>query len=191
MRAMTAGPLPREILTRDNRRILIREATPADAEELIARIDRVAGESRNLSLVPGEFPMGVEEERRHLRRMTVADNRIFLVAVDLDRERIVGDLAFTGGLYARIRHQGTLGMTVDRSYWGVGIGTALLEALIDWARAGGIIRKLNLRVIEYNQRAIALYRKLGFIEEGRHSRTFLIDGRFYDDISMGLEIDPG
>jgi RimJ/RimL family protein N-acetyltransferase len=185
---MENSPLPRSVTLKDGREILLRRATGDDAREILLRIDRIAAESRNMSMQPGEFPMTLSEERDYLNNLLRSENRIFFVAVD--QNRIVGECSFHGGPYQRIRHQGLLGMSVDRSHWGLGIGRALLQALIDWARATGIIRKLNLRVMVYNRRAIALYRKMGFVEEGRHSRTFLIDGDFNDDISMGLEIDP-
>ena len=64
----------------------------------------------------------------------------------------------------------------------------MVEALIDWAH-GHDVRKVNLEVRADNARAIALYVRLGFREEGRVTRAFCIEGRFFDGLVMGLEID--
>ena len=82
-----------------------------------------------------------------------------------------------------------MGITVLRKHWGLGIGTHLIENLITWARAGGIIRKINLRTRENNHRAIALYKRLGFVVQGTLTREFYVDSEFYGSLVMGLEID--
>jgi len=94
-----------------------------------------------------------------------------------------------GGNRPRTKHMGDLGMTVLKSHWGQGIGSALLEFLIDWSKNNPIIRKINLQVKVDNENAIKLYKKFDFKNEGRIERFFLIDGTFYDVYSMGLLID--
>ena len=79
-------------------------------------------------------------------------------------------------------------MTVRREYWGRGIGTLLVQTMLGWARAGGKVRKVNLRVRTDNQRAIRLYEKMGFRREGVHTRDLLIHGQFVACLAMGLEI---
>jgi RimJ/RimL family protein N-acetyltransferase len=81
---------------------------------------------------------------------------------------------------------GEIGMMVAASWRGRGVGSALVAASIDWARAHGL-HKLALSVFPHNSAAIALYRKYGFVEEGRlvqHVRR--ADGQLWDLIEMGL-----
>jgi GNAT superfamily N-acetyltransferase len=81
---------------------------------------------------------------------------------------------------------GEVGMMVAAESRGRGVGAALLTAAIDWARARGL-HKLALSVFPHNQAALALYRKFGFVEEGRlvrHVRR--ADGQLWDLIEMGL-----
>ncbi len=76
-------------------------------------------------------------------------------------------------------------MSVGREHRGQGIGTALLETLLEWARESPIIEKVGLSVLSKNRRAIGLYEKLGFVAEGRRSREVkLAPGEYLDDISM-------
>lgn len=76
-------------------------------------------------------------------------------------------------------------MCVHLGHWRQGHGRALLEALLQWARANPTARKIELLVRAENLPAIALYRAHGFTEEGRmQARVQLRDGRLIDDISM-------
>jgi RimJ/RimL family protein N-acetyltransferase len=83
---------------------------------------------------------------------------------------------------------GEIGMMVAANRRGRGVGTALVAAAIEWARARGL-HKLTLSVFPHNEAAIALYRKLGFVEEGRlrgHIRRS--SGELWDLIEMGLPL---
>ncbi len=81
---------------------------------------------------------------------------------------------------------GDLGMAVAREWRGRGVGTALLAAAIDWAREQGL-HKLSLSVFPHNAAAIALYRKFGFVEEGRRRKQYRrASGELWDSVDMGL-----
>jgi ribosomal protein S18 acetylase RimI-like enzyme len=81
---------------------------------------------------------------------------------------------------------GELGMAVAREWRGRGVGSALLTAAIEWARERGL-HKLSLGVFAHNAAAIALYRKFGFVEEGRRVQHYRrTSGELWDAIDMGL-----
>jgi ribosomal protein S18 acetylase RimI-like enzyme len=81
---------------------------------------------------------------------------------------------------------GEIGMAVAREWRGRGVGSALLAAAIDWARERGL-HKLSLSVFAHNEAAIALYRKFGFVEEGRRVNHYRrASGELWDAIEMGL-----
>ena len=81
---------------------------------------------------------------------------------------------------------GELGMMVAADWRGRGVGSALVAAAIDWARQRGL-HKLSLSVFPHNAAAIALYRKFGFVEEGRRVRHIRrASGELWDLIDMGL-----
>ena len=104
-----------------------------------------------------------------------------LVAV-ADRGELVGSIHLDPS-----RHGfADLGMAVARDWRGRGVGSALLEAAVDWARARGL-HKLSLSVFPHNDAAIALYRKHGFVEEGRRVKQFRrSNGELWDAVDMGL-----
>jgi ribosomal protein S18 acetylase RimI-like enzyme len=87
----------------------------------------------------------------------------------------------------RSRHGfGEIGMAVAREWRGRGVGSALLAAAIESARDCGL-HKLSLSVFAHNTAAIALYRKFGFIEEGRRVKQYRrASGELWDAIEMGL-----
>jgi len=81
---------------------------------------------------------------------------------------------------------GEVGMLVARDWRSRGVGSALVAAAIDWARAHGL-HKLALSVFPHNEAAIALYRKYGFVEEGRRPKHMRrASGELWDIVDMGL-----
>ena len=81
---------------------------------------------------------------------------------------------------------GEIGMAVAREWRGRGVGSALLVAAIEWAHGHGL-HKLSLGVFAHNTAAIELYRKLGFVEEGRRIKQYRrASGELWDAIEMGL-----
>jgi len=71
----------------------------------------------------------------------------------------------------------------------MGIGTAVMEELIDFAKNNNTIKTISLGVKASNKKAQHLYEKLGFKEVGVHKNFFNIDGNYYDEILMDLYVD--
>lgn len=173
---------------RVNEHIIIREITPNDAESLIEYVKKVSGETNFLTFSPDEFKTTVEKEKNALKKYSVRDNCLAIIAVD-NENRVVGMLDFEGGAKSRTKHSGEFGITVLKKYWGKGIGRSMITYLIDWARDLRTIRKIDLKVRSDNSRGIKLYKNIGFVVEGEISRFFYINGVFYSVLCMGLKID--
>jgi ribosomal protein S18 acetylase RimI-like enzyme len=76
-------------------------------------------------------------------------------------------------------------MAVDHDWRGRGVGSALVQAAIEWARGAGL-HKLCLEVFPHNAAGIALYRRAGFAEEGRRVAQYRrASGELWDAIVMG------
>jgi ribosomal protein S18 acetylase RimI-like enzyme len=83
---------------------------------------------------------------------------------------------------------GDVGMLVDRGWRGRGVGSALVQAAIAAAREAGL-HKLSLEVFAHNTAAIALYRRCGFVPEGRRVGQYRrASGELWDTIVMGLAL---
>lgn len=164
----------------------IREAAAADARAVLDYVETVSGESDFLAFGPGEFELSETAERDVLQRYADSENQIYLLG--LVDGAVAAVLIFSAPQRARLRHCGELGMSVRKRYWGLGIGSLMMDALIAWARASRDVRKLNLRVRTDNARAIRLYENKGFRIEGTLRREMLLGGRYYDNHWMGLEL---
>ena len=136
---------------------------------------------------------GVFEWLLHLPDMPVASRVEFLQRMDPQGCRLVavadGQIVAMAGLHVqqpglRRSHVRSLVLAVAPGWQGHGLGRELLTRLLSWAdRWGGVLR-IELWVHEGNERAIALYREFGFVQEGRHTSYALMDGRYVDTLSM-------
>jgi RimJ/RimL family protein N-acetyltransferase len=126
-------------------------------------------------------------ESRWSRRLDEALwGRSFLLSID---ERLAGHLELRGGRIPAEMHRATLGMGVLRSHTGQGHGRRLIEAAVAWARDEAGLSWIELGVFSTNPRARALYRRMGFAEQGLRPDAFRIDaGVAVDDVLMTLDL---
>lgn len=166
--------------------IIIREAHPDDAEQLVPYVRRLTEEEPAPYIVmgPGEFTLTVEQERQVLADYAAADNCVFLVAEAAGQ--IVGMVNCKGGTRRAKRHEVVLGITVAREWRGQGVGKKLMAAAIAWARGIGIVTRIELIVFARNEVARHLYERCGFEVEGCLRRAIYRDGEYFDDLVMGL-----
>ena len=164
--------------------LLIREVVPDDAPAILEYLEDISGETDFLLRGPGEMGFTEDQERQFIADALDNPGCLFLVA-ELEG-RIVASLGFFAGKAPRTVHSGEFGMAVRRECWALGIGSRLVDRLLDWAREGGFITKINLQVRVDNERAIALYRKKGFQTEGRITRAMRIGEEFFDFYHMGI-----
>lgn len=167
--------------------IRIREILPGDAFKVINYVKKVSDETAFLTFSSDEFNKTIVEEQKIIATFAASPNQLFIMAED--EGKMVGLLHVEASHKKRLRHIGEFGITVAKEYWGKGVGTRLIEYMINWARESGIIRKLNLKVIITNEKAVSLYKKFGFKIEGQISRDAFVEGEFLDTYCMGLEID--
>jgi len=166
---------------------LVRRATAGDAQALVELAERVGAEEGRWILGGGVW-RSVSDERRYLR--TVQRHTDAAVFVAEDEGRVVARLSLSRDPHPASRHVADLGLMVASGSRRRGIGKALLEQAVTWAREADI-RKLELHVFPWNEPALALYEAFGFEREGLRRRHYLRDGEEVDAILMAYFVDAG
>ena len=168
--------------------LLIREAESGDAAELVTFLNRVSLETDFTSLDREGILLTDAEMELFLDKQARSENQITLLA--LLNDEIAGLVNITADQRKRVRHIGDLFIVIGKKYWNNGLGSLLLEEVVEWAQASGILRRLQLTVQTRNQAAVHLYQKNGFVIEGRQERgAYIGEGEFIDVYLMGRLID--
>ncbi|TYR80488.1 GNAT family N-acetyltransferase [Priestia megaterium] len=161
----------------------VRSAIVKDAKDLSELRLQIDGETENLDREKGEAFIDTAGFEQMIKTDSEHSRNLFLVAVVHDR--IVGFSRCEGIYLNRFSHKVEFGVCVLKDFWGYGIGKNLLKESISWADSNGI-KKITLNVLETNDKAIQLYRKLGFEIEGISKKDkILSDGKYYNTIIMG------
>lgn len=198
---MSFTPLtPSHVSLRGGRRALLRMATyPADSAGLFALERDIVKARHGIVKYPDELPEDANAygDLQVRAGMGATDGSAFCMVAEEEGRGIVAEASILRLSFRMIRHVAVLGIGVHPDAQGIGLGRALLEALLGWVRDhrdadGGRIRRVELHVRSDNPRAVALYHSLGFLQEGsRRALVLRDDGIFVDDIGMGLLIpDP-
>lgn len=142
-------------------------------------LDTVARERRYLAFL--EAPP-LSEMRDFVRDMIEKRNPQFVAVV---RDEVVGWCDISRHERPTRAHGGTLGMGIIPAYRDRGLGRQLIERTLEEARRLGFVR-IALSAHADNARAIALYRKVGFVEEGVERDAICVDGRYCDLVTMAI-----
>jgi RimJ/RimL family protein N-acetyltransferase len=161
--------------------VTIRPIQPEDAAAYAALLEQLDIESTFLLFEPGERTMTVDQWAELIALMQTNGESTILVAED--GGELVGFLRARGETLRRIRHNLYLVIAIRQSHQGKGIGTRLFTVIEDWAHQRHLHR-LHLTVMTHNERAVALYQKMGFVIEGHHKDAMFVDGRFVNEYSM-------
>ncbi len=169
-----------EELSQISGNLLIRRASERDAKGIIDCMQSVMDE--RIYLVSEYYLLTEKGEQNRIR------NPDDLTLVCESAGRIIGVLTLQRSFHSKSRHTANLGIAIRSGYRHMGIGTAMIKRAILWSKEREI-KKINLEVFSSNTNAINLYRKLGFIEEGRRRRQFVINGKYVDDVLMTYYTD--
>ena len=166
---------------------VIRRSDPADAEQLTRLADSVSAEPEGwLISIAGEW-RSAGDERRFLKALRRYPHAAVFVA-EREDGTLVGRLSVGRDPHPASAHVADVGLMVALDARRQGVGTALLQAAVGWAREAGI-RKLELHVFPWNEAAIALYEAFGFEREGFRKGHYRRGGEFVDAILMAYELE--
>ncbi|WP_082232734.1 GNAT family N-acetyltransferase [Halobacillus massiliensis] len=160
----------------------LRSAVESDAKSLAKVRLEIDGETEYLDRVQGEGYIDEQGFKDLITRDTELDHHLFLVA-DVSG-KVVGFSRCESSNLKRTIHKVEFGIGILKEYWGNGIGKNMIKESIRWVDSIDL-KKMTLSVLETNNKAIELYKNLGFEIEGRLKKDKrLSDGKYYDTILM-------
>ena len=164
--------------------VTFREPVIEDAKEIVDFYNYVGGETSFLSFEKDEYPLDVEGQKESIQATNESPiNTMLLAFVD---GKIVGIGTISSSHKIKSRHSGELGIVVAQEYQGKGIGTSIIQQLIDWAKGNGVTTRIQLDTRTDNELAVKLYQSFGFEIEGCLKNSTLLDGKYYDLYVMGM-----
>lgn len=166
---------------------LIKSPEIEDANRLIDYLKITAGETDFMIRYPEEIKISYEEECNLLKSIRESHQNI-MISVFIE-DKLVGNAAINC-VSERIKlcHRATIGIALIKEVWGMGIGTLLMNEIIDTAKRIGY-EQLELEVAAENKKAIRLYEKFGFKKYGVRNNAFkLKSGLYYSEILMLKEL---
>lgn len=169
---------------KDEIKIIIRVPEIKDAKGLIEHVKKINKETTFLIREEEEFNFTIKQQESFIRARVNSDINLFIIA---EVEGIViGSCILSGTNLKREKHKMDLNISIQKEYWGIGIGKKLIEISIGWAKENNI-EKIGLKVDTSNSRAVGLYEKLGFEVEGRLLKDkYMSDGSYRNSYLMGL-----
>jgi len=175
---------PKTVVLKDGRSILLRHVEVSDALKVIEFVHGFVYDEEFVPLSEGEFNPTIPEEEQILSNYIERPNSLFLVAEF--EGKLVGNINVDGNQRQILRHTAVFGMGMHKEWQSCGLGTAILNAAVNWAKNDSDLEILFLQVYAENEAGLALYRKMGFVEHGRIPNFFKQNGRYHDEISMHL-----
>jgi RimJ/RimL family protein N-acetyltransferase len=177
---MRAGKTVKRFTAKDRRRVVLRTPRWEDLDELLELINSLVDEGAEIS----RNKKATREEEINWLASLIArvekSETSFLVA------DVGGKVVASSDVNPRTgyeSHVGGIGIVIKQGYRDVGIGTEIMRAQIDLAKKMGL-KVLTLTVFASNERAIHVYRKVGFVQTGKIPRKYFKDGIYIDEVIM-------
>lgn len=159
---------------------IIRKANESDTSQILA-VMKDAEQSGFMLFAPDERNMAPASLSKLINSINQTHTSGFFIAEHEDE--ILGYLLLKAETLSRTSHRAQIAVGVHSKSRGKGIGTALFDYMIQWAKMSQLHR-LELTVIEYNEQAVHLYKKMGFEVEGVKKNSLLIDGQYVNELYM-------
>ena len=176
----------KEIQLKNGQHLVLRRPKVDDAQSIIEYLNIVGGESDNLLFGKDEFTLSVENEMEYIKNISNDANILMILGI-IDNN-IVSVAQISCPNRKRISHNSEVSISVKKDYWKNGIGSAVMDEIIRFAKENSTIKNISLGVKASNINAIKMYEKFGFEKIGVHKDNFNINGDFDDEILMDLYI---
>lgn len=172
----------KEIQLRNGQKAILRSPQVSDATAMLEYLKTCSMETDFVLRYPEECTMSIEQEEKFLDNAIQSATHV-MIACEVEG-KIVGNCGLMLNNNLKTKHRASVAIAIVSDYWGLGIGTIMFNEMIELAKEKGI-KQLELDYIEGNERAKALYQKVGFKEVGiRPDAIWLKDGTMLSEISM-------
>jgi len=171
-------------VAKDGRKVILRSIRWEDLDDCLEFINSLVEEGAEILR---DTEVSREEEAEWLgRRLARIDKgEMINVVAEVDGKMIANsEVEKRSG---PMKHVGYLGIAIKSGYRGIGIGTKIMQTLIEESKKAGL-KILVLDVSDTNQTAKALYTKMGFREAGRIPKGIYKKGKYIDLVRMTLEL---
>lgn len=162
--------------------LIIRPVDMDDARAIIRLHQDIDAESDYMLFGKDERKMTVQSTRKRIGEWKKSEKSGMFVGI-LNGE-FAGFIAMTAGPAPRAQHRASLVIGVRQAFYGQNVGTSLMKKVETWSREVGISR-LELTVVEKNEPALALYKKMGYSIEGTRLNSVYIGGEYVNEFYMG------
>jgi RimJ/RimL family protein N-acetyltransferase len=153
-----------EVKDKTGHTIVLRNAEESDAEDLVKYLKITAGETPFLIREPDEVKLTLEDEKRFINRCIEAERELMLIAT-INGKHIGNCSLMSIGTYKRYAHRCEIAIALYQEYCGRGIGKIMMKTILDIASNLGY-EQAELEVVAGNEKAISLYKNLGFEKFG-------------------------
>ena len=157
-------------ILKDGRTCILRNGTERDGQALLDLFLLTHAQTDYLLSYPDESTMTTEQEALYLKEKTESPDETEILA-EVDGTVVASAGIACVGRKDKLKHRAMFGISVDKDFWGLGIGRALTNACIECAGKAGYAQ-LELEAVAENENALTLYRSVGFMEYGRNPKGF-------------------
>jgi RimJ/RimL family protein N-acetyltransferase len=172
---------------KDGTKVVFREPRPDDSKALMDFINGFVDQERSGLLISKRT--NIREERKWLgaRLSEIKAKKTVMLLVERDG-RIVGNCDVSRRMWKEA-HRAVLGIALSKEIQGKGIGEKLIGRVVRLAkrRMKGLER-IDLQVIDYNDRAKRLYKKVGFVKVARMPEAVKEGGEYYAEDWMVMKL---
>lgn len=168
---------PKEILLKNGTSCILKSPGPKDAAAILELMRKTSEETNYMARYADEINMPLQQEEEFLSSNLKSQKDLMVCAV-INGEIVANSGINPIGAMERYSHRASFGISTYKAYWGLGIGSHLLEAIMAGSRDMGY-EQLELEVVCDNQRGMALYKKFGFEIYGTREHSFkYMDGSY-------------
>lgn len=166
------------------KKILIRQVIESDALDLISIDNFLLKEKEFSELELEEFNMSEAQWKEWINEFIIQDDKLMILA-QLSNY-VLGYAYYAPFSQQRLKHTGPVIISILKEWRGKGIGTCLLESMIEWTQKHEQIEKIYLSTFANNAKALALAKKFEFEEEGRSPKAIKFNPYQYaDKVTLG------